>query len=259
MNKLKLTIAAILITITGAASAQISEIGQASFYADKFDGRTTASGEVFKQNKMTAAHRTLPFGTVVKVTNLDNNQSVTVTINDRGPFVDKRIIDLSRAAAEKLKFIDKGTTNVKVEVVSLPEGSSVEQAKNQSSTPAWPGKKTAETDVIAPAPQQSPAERQTAVTEVKTPSNEYYKITSTVIYPKGYGVQLASYQEAANLVKRCAEIKEKIGKDIMIQIGDKNGIKVYRIIAGPFESREKAENFNKKLNDFSGSFVVTLE
>jgi len=257
MNRLKLTIAAVMLVAANIATAQISEVGMASFYADKFDGKTTASGEIFKQNKMTAAHRTLPFGTVLKVTNLDNNQTVTVTVNDRGPFVDKRIIDLSRAAAEKLNFIDKGTTNVKIEVVSLPEGTSIETAKKQSSTPAWPGKKTAETS--APASGSQPAEKQTALTEIKTPANEYYKIVSTVIHPKGYGVQLASYQEAANLVKRCAEIKEKIGKEIMIQIGDKNGIKVYRIIAGPFETREKAENFNKKLNDFSGSFVVTLE
>ena len=70
---------------------------------------------------------------------------------------------------------------------------------------------------------------------------------------------LASFQEAANLVKRCAEIKSLINKDIMIQIGDKDGVKVYRIIAGPFETREKAEHFNKKLTDFSGSFIVTLE
>ena len=256
MKKLKLLALASLLLTAVTATAQISEIGMASFYADKFEGKTTASGEVFKQSKLTAAHRTLPFGSVVKVTNLNNNLSVTVTINDRGPFVDKRIIDLSRAAAEKLKFIDKGTTNVKIEVVSLPDGSGSEVASG-SSTPAWPGSKPAgasQSDTIG-----VDGERQTLVTEVKKPANEYYKIVSTVVHPKGFGVQLASYQEAANLVKRCAEIKEKIGKDIMIQIGDKNGIKVYRIIAGPFDSRDKAENFNRKLTDFSGSFVVSLE
>ena len=256
MKKLKLLALASLLLTAVTATAQISEIGMASFYADKFEGKTTASGEVFKQSKLTAAHRTLPFGSVVKVTNLNNNLSVTVTINDRGPFVDKRIIDLSRAAAEKLKFIDNGTTNVKIEVVSLPDGSGSEVASG-SSTPAWPGSKPAGVSESDPAGDD--AEKQTALTEVKKPANEYYKIVSTVVNPKGYGVQLASYQEAANLVKRCAEIKEKIGKDIMIQIGDKNGIKVYRIIAGPFESRDKAENFNRKLTDFSGSFVVSLE
>ena len=268
MRKIRLTLALLLFAFAGTVSAQITEVGLASFYADKFDGRMTASGETFSQKKMTAAHRTLPFGAVVRVTNLDNNLSVEVTVNDRGPFVEKRIIDLSRAAAEKLKFVSKGTTSVKVEVISLPEsaaGASSETKRNSS--PAWPGKQVAADEPVAvaqPAAQESaepaatPA-RQTQVTEVKAPANEYFKIESTPVSPKGFGVQLASYQEAANLVKRCAEIKSQINKDIMIQIGDKDGVKVYRIIAGPFETREKAEHFKRKLTDFSGSFIVTLE
>ena len=268
MKKIRLTLATLLLAIASTATAQITEVGLASFYADKFDGRMTASGETFSQKKMTAAHRTLPFGTVVRVTNLDNNLSVEVTVNDRGPFVDKRIIDLSRAAAEKLNFVSKGTTSVKVEVISLPESNAATASEmKRSSSPAWPGKQAVADEPLAatqPAAQESaepaatPA-RQTQVTEVKAPANEYFKIESTLVSPKGFGVQLASFQEAANLVKRCAEIKSLINKDIMIQIGDKDGVKVYRIIAGPFETREKAEHFNKKLTDFSGSFIVTLE
>lgn len=268
MKNIRLTLTALLLAIAGFASAQITEVGLASFYADKFDGRMTASGETFSQKKMTAAHRTLPFGTVVRVTNLDNNISVDVTINDRGPFVEKRIIDLSRAAAEKLKFVAKGTASVKVEVLSLPESSAAAATETKrSSSPAWPGKQVAADEPAAAAqpaiqpdaePETAPV-RQTQATEVQAPANEYFKIESTPIHPKGFGVQLASYQEAANLVKRCAEIKSLINKDIMIQIGDKDGVKVYRIIAGPFETREKAEHFNKKLTDFNGSFIVTLE
>ena len=269
MKRIKLALATLLLAFAGTLSAQITEVGLASFYADKFDGRMTASGETFSQKKMTAAHRTLPFGTVVRVTNLDNNLSVDVTINDRGPFVEKRIIDLSKAAAEKLKFISKGTASVKVEVLTLPESNAATATEvKRSSSPAWPGKQqpaAEQTVAVEPAVEQPAAEaetapvRQTQVTEVKAPANEYFKIESTPIHPKGFGVQLASFQEAANLVKRCAEIKSLINKDIMIQIGDKDGVKVYRIIAGPFETREKAEHFNKKLTDFSGSFIVTLE
>ncbi len=260
MKRIKLTLTALLLAAVSGAMAQITEVGVASFYADKFDGKTTASGETFSQKKLTAAHRTLPFGTVVRVTNLDNNISVDVTVNDRGPFVDKRIIDLSKAAAEKLKFVDKGTASVKVEVISLPESNaaSASEMKRTSSTPAWPGSQSAVDDQPVEA-QTETAPRTTQVTEVQAPANEYFKIESTPIHPKGFGVQLASYQEAANLVKRCAEIKSLVNKDIMIQIGDKDGVKVYRIIAGPFETREKAEHFNKKLTDFSGSFIVTLE
>jgi len=90
--------------------------GKASYYANKFHGRKTASGEVFDENKMTAAHKTLPFGTIVKVTNISNNKSVIVKINDRGPFVSGRIIDLSRAAAEALGMISAGVTEVLVRV-----------------------------------------------------------------------------------------------------------------------------------------------
>jgi len=98
--------------------SQTSETGMASFYNDKFEGRSTASGELYKQKKMTAAHRTLPFNTRIKVTNLSNEKTVIVTINDRGPFVKDRILDLSKAAAIKLDFIDKGVTRVKWEVIS---------------------------------------------------------------------------------------------------------------------------------------------
>ena len=90
--------------------------GIASYYADFFEGRTTANGEIFTQEKLTAASKELPFGTVVKVTRIDNGKSVTVRINDRGPYVKGRIIDLSKSAAEKLDMIDKGIVKVKLEI-----------------------------------------------------------------------------------------------------------------------------------------------
>lgn len=96
------------------------QYGKASFYADAFDGRRTASGEIFSQNKMTAAHTKLPFGTYVKVTHLKNKRSVIVRINDRGP-LDKhgRIIDLSRKAANELKMVKSGIAQVKLEVMNI--------------------------------------------------------------------------------------------------------------------------------------------
>ena len=91
--------------------------GIASYYADKFVGRTTASGAIYKHNKLTAAHKTLPFGTKVKVINLHNKKTVTVVINDRGPFVKGRIIDLSKSAAKKLNFVHEGLVKVKIKVL----------------------------------------------------------------------------------------------------------------------------------------------
>ena len=97
-----------------------SQSGIASYYADQFHGRKTASGETFDQRKLTAAHRTLPFGTAVRVTNVGNGKSVTVRVNDRGPFVKGRVIDLSRAAAEKIGLVRAGLAEVKIELIQAP-------------------------------------------------------------------------------------------------------------------------------------------
>lgn len=100
-----------------AGSVGYSEIGYASFYADSFVGKMTASGEIYDANQLTAAHRSLPFGTKLKVTNLDNQLSVVVRVNDRGPFVSGRIIDLSSRAAKELDIIKNGVARVKIEVI----------------------------------------------------------------------------------------------------------------------------------------------
>ena len=88
--------------------------GTASWYGPGFDGRLTASGERFNKEKLTAAHRTLPFGTCLRVRNLENGRMVRVTVNDRGPYAGGRIIDLSEAAARRLGMIDDGTTKVEL-------------------------------------------------------------------------------------------------------------------------------------------------
>ncbi len=93
--------------------------GTASYYADEFNGRLTANGEVFDMNGLSAAHRFLPFGTVVRVTNMTNKRSIVVRINDRGPFVNEREIDLSLGAAKGLGFVDEGTCPVTIEVLEL--------------------------------------------------------------------------------------------------------------------------------------------
>jgi rare lipoprotein A (peptidoglycan hydrolase) len=94
------------------------EIGKASWYGPGFQGNKTANGEIFNQNKLTAAHRRLPLGTKAEVTNLENGRKVEVKINDRGPYVKNRSIDLSRAAAKKLDMQEDGIARVKIEVKS---------------------------------------------------------------------------------------------------------------------------------------------
>ena len=96
--------------------------GVASYYADAYNGKKTSNGETYDMNDLTAAHRTFPYGTKVRVTNLENNKSVIVRINDRGPFKEERIIDVSLAAARELDLIKAGTAKVKLEVIEWGDG-----------------------------------------------------------------------------------------------------------------------------------------
>lgn len=101
--------------------------GEASYYADRFAGETTANGETFDPDAMTAAHPNLPFDTVVRVTRVggEKKRSVTVRINDRGPYADDRIIDLSEAAAQELGMIEEGVVEVRIEILELPSDAEV--------------------------------------------------------------------------------------------------------------------------------------
>jgi len=114
---------AALLTSSGCSKkvqppAAATQMGVASWYGHPFDGRLTANGETYDMEKLTAAHRTLPFGTVVRVENLSNNRTVDVRINDRGPFVQGRIIDLSHAAAQDISM--QGIANVRLSVLRIP-------------------------------------------------------------------------------------------------------------------------------------------
>ncbi len=103
--------------------------GIASYYADDFHGKLTSNGETFDMYGLTAAHRTFPTGSMVRVTNLDNGKNVVVRVNDRGPFVEGRIIDLSYGAAKAIDMLQKGTARVKLEVLEWGDGKYVGQGK----------------------------------------------------------------------------------------------------------------------------------
>ena len=112
-------------TSVGASRARVVarkavQIGKVSWYGPRFAGRTTASGERFDPHALTMAHRSLPIGAVVDVTNNANGRHVRVRVNDRGPYHGNRVGDLSRAASERLGFVDSGVTDATIRVVSLP-------------------------------------------------------------------------------------------------------------------------------------------
>jgi rare lipoprotein A len=108
---------AILLTSCGGSKSAFTQSGQGSYYADKFNGRPTASGTPYRPGKLTAAHNTLPFGTKIRVTNTRTGRSVKVVVNDRGPHTKGRIVDVSKRAARKLGLLDAGVIPVQLKVV----------------------------------------------------------------------------------------------------------------------------------------------
>lgn len=214
----------VLLLTTVSIKAQIQE-GKASYYADKFEGKPTASGEKYKHSKLTAAHKTLPFGTVVKVTNISNGKSVEVRINDRGPFVEDRVIDLSRSAAEEIGLIHVGIADVKIEVVDAGDG--------KGSGPTKP------------------------IDHVVVDEKEFYEFDVDRINPKGFGIQIGTFRELANLVRLADNLKSSYQKEVTVQVKLINGVKVYTIVVGAFKNREKASDFKVKLQQrYPDAFIV---
>jgi rare lipoprotein A len=202
-----------------------TQTGKASFYADKFEGHPTASGEKYKHNKLTGAHKSLPFGTKVKVTNLANNQTVEVVINDRGPYVDGRIIDLSKSAAEKLGFINQGLADVQIDVIDAGQG--------KTSDPIQ------------------------VIGQVSVEEKEFYDFQIERLNPAGFGVQIGTYQELVNLMRLADNLKNSYQKKVTVQVKVVNGIKYYGLILGQFPNRNKAEMFREELRKkFPDAFIV---
>jgi rare lipoprotein A len=215
----------ICIVLLADFSMAQNQNGKASFYADKFEGHVTASGEKYKHSKLTAAHKTLPFGTRLRVTNLSNNQSVEVIVNDRGPYAEGRIIDLSKSAAEKLGFINQGLADVKLEVIDAGDGKSGMEIK--------------------------------AIDRVSVDEREFYDFEIERLEPKGYGVQIGTYQELVNLMRLGDNLKSSYQKKVTVQVKVVNGVKYYSLILGQFSTRDKADRFLASLkNKYPDAFIA---
>jgi rare lipoprotein A len=210
--------------LTTFSFAQI-QTGKASFYADKFEGSPTASGEKYRSSKLTAAHKTLPFGTRIRVTNLSNNQTVEVLVNDRGPYVENRVIDLSKAAAEKLGFVNQGLADIRLEVIDAGDGRTSDPAKT--------------------------------IDHVSVDEKEFYDLEIERLNPKGFGIQIGTYQELVNLMRLSDNLKNSYKKKVAVQVKILNGVKYYTIILGQFSTRSKAEDFRNQIRKkFPDAFIV---
>lgn len=245
---MRFTFIAILLVFfsqNGYSQVGFTQEGVASVYAEKFEGRTTASGESYSFRKATCAHLNLPFGTLVKVTNLSNNQSVVVRVNDRGPFVPDRIIDLSRSAADKLGFTS--ITKVKIEVVEGPSKLNVNQT-------------TSVTQSNTQTVNQPDNSKVNPTSQAQAIENELYELKVNLIQPKGFTIQIGSYKELVNMLRIANDLKNSLKKDIRVQVSALNDEKIYRLFVGGFETRKEAEAFKEKASKvYPDCFIVELK
>jgi rare lipoprotein A len=165
------------------------EVGWASWYGKDFHGRRTASGAVYDMYQLTAAHKTLPLGTAVMVTHLDNGKAVKVTINDRGPFVKGRIIDLSYAAAQALGMVEEGVARVRVEVF---DKNAIPTSSSEGPFTIQIGAFIDRSNAVRLTEELQRAYKGVSITELKTPENTYYRVRLGSFRTREEAYQIAS-------------------------------------------------------------------
>ncbi|MBE2895218.1 septal ring lytic transglycosylase RlpA family protein [Spirabiliibacterium falconis] len=225
-------------TLTHEAAKAYSVTGIASFYAKKFNGRKTASGEIYNENLLTAAHKHLPIPSYVLVTNIQNGRKVVVRINDRGPFIGDRKIDLSKAAARELGMLNRGTAKVKLDIVHVdrhgnisgPGGEKLLTIAKQKNLPL-PGQKDAQNAVeIAQTKKQS---------AVKTAQNAPQNVSVSAHTYELQSVNLKSDQQAKALIAKLT--MDNIDSEI-IREGDH-----YKVKFGPIANRTMVNQLKSQL------------
>ena len=226
---------------------QYDEIGIASWYGPGFHGKTTANGEIFDQNKISAAHRTLPMPSIVKVTNLENGMVLNkVRINDRGPFARNRIIDLSRKAAEELGFIKNGVAKVRVEILE-DESRKYIQADSE-------GIPSAESAEVASVSKKNLLPDGDIKEKVKQ-NNPDFDSENSILNDKELLIQVGAFSDhrnAKSLIQNLTEFKAYINRVFI------NNKYLYRVRIGPIFDIHKANEMKKKLFDlgYTSSHLV---
>ena len=225
-----------------AVDYDYEEIGIASWYGPGFHGKKTANGEIFDQNKVSAAHRTLPMPSIVRVTNLDNGKVLPkVRVNDRGPFAGNRIIDLSKKAAQELGFVNTGIAKVKVEIL---ENESREHALANSGNKITKVE-SAEVKEIKKTEIANNFEKQKITKKKKQKSrNEDFDKQNSILSDKQLAIQVGAFTDhrnAKSLTQKLSDFQAYIERTFV------NNKYLYRVRIGPIESLNLAENIKKKL------------
>lgn len=220
--------------------------GYASWYGKELQGRPTASGENFDMNKMTAAHRDFPMNSLVLVKNIDNGKKAMVKVNDRGPYVEGRIIDVSYAAARELGFAEKGVAKVQLELVQAGEDNFLAKAGGPVKGKKRGAKKgKAEEEIIEPVEAESVAAAEDDGEDPKIKSAKEKLEFLDGKKPKGFTVQVGAFRKKVNAERHRDEILEAYPQKSFIAT---NG-KWHFVCIGDFKSKKQAKDFLKKLNE----------
>ncbi|MDX1911260.1 MAG: septal ring lytic transglycosylase RlpA family protein [Saprospiraceae bacterium] len=246
------------------------EYGKAGYYADSLHGRKTASGEKYDKFDFTCAHKTLAFGTKIRVTRLDNKKSVVVRVNDRGPFVEGYVTDLSRAAAEEIGLIKIGVTRVKIEVVEAAASARVAaEADGNAKALTSRGNSKTSTLVTKPAqygnemePQPVGSKRLSGKGNTEKLPSELYSIDIQKSRKTGYGVQVSTLYDADNVLPILKKLQIDWPSKALVNLerDDVYNKSTYRVIIGPFTDKKAAEAQQKiaAKKGYKGCFVVDL-
>lgn len=215
------------------------ENGIASWYGPGFHGQATANGEIYDMNDLTAAHKTLPLPSIVRVTNLDNGRALKLRVNDRGPFVAGRIIDVSRRGAQLLGFYGQGTANVQVEIVA-DESRQLALALTGA---ADAGQEVAELTPVAPPPPPLPANDTVSAASSESSAETAVSVAEsepapTTTVTRTY-VQVGAFAQPSN-AWRARERLSRLGY-VQIRASTAAGRDLYKVHLGPYASNAEAE------------------
>lgn len=237
------------------------EIGYSSWYGQKFHGHKTANGEIFDMFALTAAHKTLPLPSFARVTNLENNKTITVRVNDRGPFHDDRILDLSYGAAKKLGFHGKGVTKVRVEVIHVSESGLVSigskqspetlLASNSPNSLANNNLEQLETSVAT-----SNIESQKSTTDIRRDQQSALLLDDDSLQ----GLLLFVQVTASSNGTKVKELATGLSNLLQVPNSIPKLNNVYRLHLGPMENEQKAEKLIQDLSKigFDNAFQVNF-
>jgi len=248
-------------TLLSSFAFQKEEIGKAGYYADSLHGRKTSSGEPYDKYAFTCAHKTLPFGTKVKVTRLDNNKSVVVRVNDRGPSVEGYVVDLSRAAAEEIDLIKIGVPRVKVEIIEEVTANRV--GAETDGKPALlsqkpnnkPTKPTQHNNALEPVGIKELSGNEKLPTEL-------FALDMHSIRKSGLGVQVSTLYNADNVLPTVKKLQQDWPGKVLVSLerDEAYNKSTYRIILGPYIDNKTAAVQQKAAakKGYKGCFIVDL-